>query len=117
MQPMQFSSCAVYIGNQPILLGAVRYAKTSTGQTARQKPHALHMSSPTTTSHRPAGPFDARFSALNSMGLLVPADVQMDAVARRRIDGHLAGAAQRLHAGAVEGLRQREEIVADERQR
>jgi len=63
---MQFSSWAVYMGNHPILFGAFRYAKTSTGQTLRQKPHALHMSSPTRTSQRPAGPRGAFFSALNS---------------------------------------------------
>src|SRR5437773_7793218 len=66
MHPMQFSSWATYIGNQPSLLVAVRQPKTSTGQTLRQKPHALHISSPTMTSHRPAGPLDAFFSALNS---------------------------------------------------
>src|SRR5713101_1870873 len=66
MQPMQCSSCAVYMGNQPSLFGTVRYSKTGTGQTLMQKPHALHMSSATTTSHLPAGPFDTFFSALNS---------------------------------------------------
>src|SRR5712664_1946951 len=71
MQPMQFSSCAVIIGNQPRRFGVVRQAKTSTGQTARQKPHALHISSPTTTSQRPAGPFGGFLSALNS-GIAFP---------------------------------------------
>src|SRR5258705_13459531 len=66
MHPMQFSSWATYIGNQPSLLVAVRQPKTSTGQALRQKPHALHLSSPMMTSHRPAGPFGAFFSALNS---------------------------------------------------
>src|SRR6266481_3782258 len=66
MHPTQFSSCATYMGDQPSLLVAVRYAKTSTGQTFRQNPHALHISSPITTSQRPAGPRDAFFSALNS---------------------------------------------------
>src|SRR2546425_8542877 len=66
MHPMQLSSWATYIGNHPSLLVAVRQAKTSVGQTLRQKPQALHISSPMTTSHRPAGPFGAFFSALNS---------------------------------------------------
>src|SRR6266542_5312761 len=66
MHPMQFSSWATYIGNLPSLLVAVRQPKTSTGHTLRQKPHALHISSPMMTSHRPAGPFGAFFSALNS---------------------------------------------------
>src|SRR5215467_8772358 len=66
MQPTQLSSWAVYIGNQPSLLAVLRHANTSTGHTARQKPHALHMSSPTMTSHRPAGPREAFFSVLNS---------------------------------------------------
>src|SRR3989442_13134762 len=66
MHRMQFSSWATYIGNQPSLLVAVRQPKTSTGQTLRQKPHALHISSPRMTSHRPAGPLGAFFSALNS---------------------------------------------------
>src|SRR5438876_2332679 len=66
MHPMQFSSLATYIGNQPSLLVAVRQPKTSTGHTLRQKPQALHISSPMSTSHRPAGPLGAFFSALNS---------------------------------------------------
>src|SRR5262249_5999339 len=66
MHPMQFSSFAVYIGNHPSLLGALRQAKTSTGHTPRQNPHALHMSSPITTSQRPAGPREGFFSGLNS---------------------------------------------------
>src|SRR5262245_2155826 len=64
MQPMQFSSFAVYIGNQPSLFGAVRHANTSTGHTARQNPQALHMSSVITTSQRPAGPRDGFLSTL-----------------------------------------------------
>src|SRR6266851_743260 len=79
MHPMQFSSWATYIGNQPSLLVAVRQPKTSTGQTLRQKPHALHISSPMMTSHRPAGPLDAFFSALNSaMRLLLLQHLQDD---------------------------------------
>src|SRR5437867_11898978 len=102
MHPTQFSSCAVIIGTQPSLFGVARQANTSTGQIWRQKPHALHISSPTTTSHRPAGPFGAFFSGLNSIDpLLVPADVQVDAVARRRVDRQLAGATQCLHARAA----------------
>src|SRR5215469_13051841 len=66
MHPMQLSSFAVYIANQPSRLAALRHANTSTGHTARQKPHALHMSSETTTSHFPAGPRDVFFSTLNS---------------------------------------------------
>src|SRR5215471_18138191 len=66
MQPMQFSSLAVYMANQPRRFGVVRQANTSTGHTARQKPHALHMSSETTTSQRPAGPREGFFSVLNS---------------------------------------------------
>src|SRR4029453_11954108 len=54
------------MGNHPMRLAAVRYAKTSVGHTFRQNPHALHMSSPMTTSHFPAGPFGAFLSALNS---------------------------------------------------
>src|SRR4029453_10166221 len=54
------------MGNHPMRLAAVRYAKTSVGHTCRQNPHALHMSSPMTTSHFPAGPFGAFLSALNS---------------------------------------------------
>src|SRR5262245_44689334 len=66
MQPTQLASLAVYMANQPSRLGALRHANTSTGQTARQNPQALHMSSATTTSHLPAGPRDAFLSALNS---------------------------------------------------
>src|SRR5215813_499009 len=66
MQPTQLSSWATIIGNHPILFGVVRQAKTSVGHTLRQNPQALHMSSPTTTSHFPAGPRGAFFSALNS---------------------------------------------------
>src|SRR5437762_1160543 len=66
MQPTQLSSWATIIGNHPILLGVVRHAKTSVGHTLRQNPQALHMSSPTTTSHLPAGPRGAFFSSLNS---------------------------------------------------
>src|SRR6059036_1321088 len=66
MQPTQLSSWATTIGNHPILLGVVRHAKTSVGHTLRQNPQALHMSSPTTTSHFPAGPRGAFFSTLNS---------------------------------------------------
>src|SRR6266536_1235815 len=66
MHPTQFSSFAVYMGNQPSRFGAVRHAKTSTGQTARQKPQALHISSERSTSHLPASPRDAFFSALKS---------------------------------------------------
>src|SRR2546423_14533303 len=63
---MQFSSWATYIGNQPSWLVVVRQAKTSVGQMCRQKPHALHMSSPSTTSHWPLRPVGALFSGLNS---------------------------------------------------
>src|SRR5215475_1095481 len=63
---MQFSSFAVYMANQPRRFGVLRQANTSTGHTARQKPHALHMSSEMMTSHRPAGPRDGFLSALNS---------------------------------------------------
>ena len=66
MHPMQLSSFAVNMANQPSRLGALRQANTSTGHTARQKPHALHMSSEMMTSHFPAGPRDAFLSALNS---------------------------------------------------
>src|SRR5215471_7347827 len=66
MQPTQFSSLAVYMANQPRRFGVLRQANTSTGHTARQKPHALHMSSEITTSQRPAGPRDGFLSALNS---------------------------------------------------
>src|SRR5436309_15319976 len=66
MQPTQLSSWATIIGNHPILLGVVRHAKTSDGHTLRQNRQALHMSSPTTTSHLPAGPRDPFFSSLNS---------------------------------------------------
>src|SRR5262245_44816951 len=66
MQPMQFSSLAVYMANQPRRFGVLRQANTSTGHTARQKPHALHMSSEMITSQRPAGPRDGFLSALNS---------------------------------------------------
>src|SRR5438105_13510352 len=66
MHPMQLSSWATYMGNQPGLLVGVRQPKTSVGQTLRQKPQALHISSPITTSQRPAGPLGAFFSALNS---------------------------------------------------
>src|SRR5881397_1982408 len=66
MQPTQLSSWATIIGNHPILFGVVRHAKTSVGHTLRQNPQALHMSSPTTTSHLPAGPRGAFFSSLNS---------------------------------------------------
>src|SRR5262245_48656443 len=66
MQPTQFCSFAVNIGNHPILFGALRYANTSTGQMLRQNPQALHMSSATTTSQRPVGPFGVFFSVLNS---------------------------------------------------
>src|SRR6266446_3127152 len=66
MHPMQLSSFAVYMGNQPSLFAVLRQANTSTGQTARQKPHALHMSSLMTTSHLPAGPRDAFLSVLNN---------------------------------------------------
>src|SRR6266436_4487214 len=66
MHPMQLSSLAVYMGNQPSLFAVLRQANTSTGQTARQKPQALHMSSLMTTSHLPAGPREAFFSVLNS---------------------------------------------------
>src|SRR6266508_1326056 len=72
MHPMQFSSFATYIGDQPMRLACLRHAKTWTGQTARQKPHALHMSSVTITSHLPAGPFDGFFSTLNSGMRLSP---------------------------------------------
>src|SRR5438876_489029 len=68
MQPMQFSSCATYIGNHPSLLVAVRYAKTSTGQTFRQNPHALHISSPMTTSQRPAGELLAALVGIGTDG-------------------------------------------------
>src|SRR4029453_1981700 len=54
------------MGTQPMRLAAVRYANTSVGHTLRQNPHALHMSSPMTTSHFPAGPFGGFLSALNS---------------------------------------------------
>src|SRR3990172_1506717 len=70
MHPTQFSSLATYMGNHPRRLAVVRQAKTSTGQMFRQNPHALHMSSPTTTSHLPAGPLGARFLSLNSAILL-----------------------------------------------
>jgi len=64
---MQFSSCFTYIGNHPILFVTVRYSNTGTGQTLMQKLHALHMSSPMTTSHLPAVPaLGAFFSSLNS---------------------------------------------------
>src|SRR5262249_3555623 len=66
MHPTQFSSFSVYMGNHPSLLGARRHANTSTGHTARQKPQALHMSSVTTTSQRPAGPREGFLSVLNS---------------------------------------------------
>src|SRR6266852_4868196 len=66
MQPTQLASWATIIGNHPILFGVVRQAKTSVGQTLRQNPQALHISSPTTTSHLPAGPRGAFFSRLNS---------------------------------------------------
>src|SRR2546428_7440403 len=65
MQPTQLPSWATIIGNHPILFGVVRHAKTSVGHTLRQNPQALHMSSPTTTSHLPAGPRRAFFSSLN----------------------------------------------------
>src|SRR6266513_2859310 len=92
MQPTQFSSWAVYMGNQPILFGALRYAKTSTGQTLRQKPHALHMSSPTTTSQRQAGP-----SRKGSGALLVRRHrlVHVE-LGRLRPPGHQAARAQRV---------------------
>src|SRR5436853_5070406 len=84
MHPMQFSSWATYIGNQPSLLVAVRQPKTSTGHTLRQKPHALHISSPMMTSHRPAGPFGAFFSALNSaIRYLLPQNLQHDLLGGR----------------------------------
>src|SRR3990172_6046016 len=70
MHPTQFCSLATYIGNHPRRLAVVRQAKTSTGQMFRQNPQALHMSSPTITSHFPAGPLGARFSSLNSAILL-----------------------------------------------
>src|SRR5262245_1858730 len=72
---MQLCSLAVYTGNQPSLFGVLRHANTSTGQTARQKPHALHMSSPTTTSHLPAGPREGFLSGLNS-GILTSGGVR-----------------------------------------
>src|SRR5712692_11152739 len=79
MHPMQFASFAVYIGNQPSLLGALRQPNTSTGQTARQKPQALHICSEMTTSHLPAGPRGAIFSVLNSAIPLSPRhDLQHD---------------------------------------
>src|SRR5512144_2010373 len=66
MHPMQLASLAVYMANHPSRFGALRHANTSTGQTARQNPQALHMSSEMRTSHLPAGPRDAFLSALNS---------------------------------------------------
>src|SRR5262245_6618407 len=66
MQPTQLASLAVYMANQPNRFGALRHANTSTGQTARQNPHALHMSSAMTTSHLPAGPREPFLSTLNS---------------------------------------------------
>src|SRR5712691_4380531 len=66
MQPTQLFSWATTIGNHPSLFGVVRHAKTSVGHTLRQNPQALHMSSPTMTSHLPAGPRGAFFSSLNS---------------------------------------------------
>src|SRR5712691_12495545 len=79
MHPMQFSSFAVYMGNHPSLLGAFLQANTSTGQTARQKPQALHICSEITTSHLPAGPRGAIFSVLNSaIPLSLRHDLQHD---------------------------------------
>src|SRR5919109_2139504 len=65
MHPMQFASFSTNIGTQPSLFGLLRQAKTSTGQTLRQKPQALHMSSLITTSHLPAFFVNCFFSALN----------------------------------------------------
>src|SRR5215475_5450056 len=72
MQPTQFSSWATTIGNQPRRFGVGRQAKTSVGHTCRQKPHALHMSSPTITSQRPEGPFGAFFPVLKSATRSLP---------------------------------------------
>src|ERR671924_1350434 len=66
IHPMQFASVSTNIGTQPSLFGPLRQAKTSTGQTLRQKPQALHMSSLMTTSHLPAFLVNCFFSALNS---------------------------------------------------
>src|SRR6266700_8099911 len=95
MQPTQFCSFATNIGNQPMRLGPLRYAKTSTGQTARQKPQALHMSSVTSTSHLPAGPFDGFFSALNS---------GMPRSPGHRLEGDLLGVDDVLPGQALGGL-------------
>src|SRR2546427_11046051 len=48
---------------------------------------------------------------------LIPADVQVDAVARFRLDRHLARAPQTLRARAIEGGHERLEILRDERER
>src|SRR5574341_219690 len=90
MQPMQFSSFAVCIGNQPSLLGAVRQANTSTGHTARQQPQALHMSSPITTSDFPAGPLEASFSVLNSG--LAGSEGRLARAANHHLEDDLLGA-------------------------
>src|SRR5215831_19664778 len=94
MQPMQFSSFAVYMANQPRRFGVLRQANTSTGHTARQKPHALHMSSEMTTSHRPAGPRDGFLSALNS-GILGAVPRYRDLGVQVKTAGH-ASCASRL---------------------
>src|SRR5213076_248413 len=48
---------------------------------------------------------------------LIPADVQVDAVARLRLDRHLPRAPQTLHARTIEGGDERLEILGDERER
>src|SRR6058998_4114153 len=86
MQPTQLPSWATIIGNHPILFGVVRHAKTSVGHTLRQNPQALHMSSPTTTSHLPAGPRGAFFSALNSaIRILLPHHLHHDLLGARDV--------------------------------
>src|SRR5438094_158204 len=48
---------------------------------------------------------------------LIPADVQVHAVARRGLERHLAGAAQAFRARAVEGGHEGLEVQGDERER
>src|SRR5436309_6287555 len=99
MHPVQFSSLAVYMGNQPSLFAVLRQANTSTGQMARQNPHALHMSSVTATSHLPAGPRAALFSGLNSgMALSLRHQREHD-----RLGAGDVGAREPFGAGGVTG--------------
>ena len=74
------------------------------GQTCRQKPHALHMSSPTTTSHRPAGPLGGLLLSLEQRHPRLPGRPRFSTISRAWTMWARASPLRRLRVVGGDGL-------------